>query len=135
MNHKFEWNPNKQPPKVDKEDLGKFQICYNSEDPNPQIKNKKFILNKGYSLLPCMLTYEKHFTRNDKKVVEYYTNDILDTYFETTRKGNMEIVEGFGAAGGLFTREKKHFKDGKHIKSEIRIQNADGTTLRQTDYH
>lgn len=135
MNYQFLLDLKKHPPTFDKEDLGRWQIRFICKDIDPQVKNKKLILSRGYFHTPCFLSYEKHFTRDGKSVVECYTDDILDMYFETTHKGNMEIVEGFGAAGDLFHREIKHFENGKHFKSEIMVLNADGNISYQTDYY
>jgi len=111
------------------------QIRIQLEDDDPQIKNKILIISKGVFLNPVILSYEKHFIRNGKEVVEYYEDDVLDSYFESNKEDNIQIIEGFGSDGTLFSREIKHFNKSKHFKSDIMIHNADGTTLYQTDYY
>ena len=49
------------------------------------------------------MTENKSFTRDGKKVKEYYSNGELDMYFETESTLNLTITRGYSATGTLFS--------------------------------
>jgi len=80
----------------------------------------------------CFLTYEKHFYRNGKKILEYYIDHKLTCFFETVTTSDYKITEGFSSEGEMFTREKIEYNSqGKPITEERLIYNADGTTTNE----
>jgi len=99
-------------------------------DSNPEILNKKLILSKKHFNQPILLFYEKHKIINNKKIVEYYTNDILENYFETTIYNQFKITKGYSKDRVLFSIEKIEYdvnREPIYAKSWIRIN--DGTIL------
>lgn len=111
-------------------DDGKIsQIRFHIQDSNPQIFNKKLIISKSHFKELVTLFHEKHFYQNDQKIIEYYTNNVLDSYFVTEKTIDYKITKGFSPDGKMFSREKIEFDNqGKPITEEQLIYNADGTT-------
>lgn len=110
-------------------DYGKpTQLRSHLEDDDPLVKNNKIIIDTyGRFRAPVLLSYEKHFTRNGKKVVEYYTNEIMDTYFETEDFGNGIFIEkGYGSEGGLFYYRKYNNYPDYYINLKEWVIDIDG---------
>jgi len=114
-------------------DDGKIsQIRFLLEDSNSQIVNKKLIISKTHFKDFATLFYEKHFFKNDKKIIEYYSNDEMESFFEIEKTSEYRISKGFSSKGKMFCKEKIEYnKQGKAITEEQLIYNADGT---KTDY-
>ena len=60
--------------------VSQFRLHLKDED--PEIKNKCICVSKIHFKEPVTLFYERHKTEGDKKIIEYYYNDSLDTYTE-----------------------------------------------------
>lgn len=69
------------------------------------VKNIKGYINSSNFLPKSMLFYERHFTRNNKSVVEYFSDHELNSYFETETTKNFIITRGFSEKHVLFTTE------------------------------
>jgi len=104
------------------------QIRLYLKDSNPQIRNKKLIISKSHFKDFVTLFHERHFNQDDKKIVEYYSNNVMDSYFVTEKTTDCKITRGFSPDGKMFSREKIEFNNqGKPITEEQLIYNADGT--------
>ena len=77
------------------EETGSIQFRFYLEDDDPQIFNKRLILNKGYFTEPFFLSYEKKFYRNGKLVYESYHNDVLQLYSEIQDTPECRIDQHF----------------------------------------
>jgi hypothetical protein len=103
-----------------------IRICL--EDKDPLIKNKMLIIATREFTVPILLVYEKHFNRNKKKVVEYYTNDTLETFFETEVTSDGTLIEkGYGSDGELFFYRKYSSYDNYEINHDEWVLNIDGS--------
>lgn len=69
------------------------------------VKNIKGYLNSPNFLPKSVLFYERHFTRNNKSVIEYYSDYELDSYFETETTKYFIITRGFSEKHVLFSTE------------------------------
>lgn len=108
------------------------QIRLLLEDSNSQVLNKKLIISKTHFKDFVTLFYEKHFYQDDKKIIEYYSNNEMDSYFEIEKTADYRISKGFSPQGKMFSREKIEYNNqGKAITEEQLIYNADGT---KTEY-
>jgi hypothetical protein len=108
------------------------QIRFNLTESNPQILNKKLIISKSHFKNFVTLFHERHFNKNGRKIIEYFSDNVLDFYFVTEKTMDYRITEGFSPDGKMFSREKIEFDNqGKPITEEQLIYNADGT---KTDY-
>lgn len=105
------------------------QIRFHLKDSNPQIRNKKLIVSKSHFKDFVSLFHERHFNKDDQKIIEYYSNNVLDSYFVTEKTTDYKITRGFSPDGKMFSQEKIEFDNqGKPITEEQLIYNADGTT-------
>ena len=105
-----------------------FQIRIFLNDPDKTVKNKMLIFNKRPFIRRVVNSHERHFQRDGKDVVEYYSEDELWMYSETERKGQLEICKCYGDDGEMFSREIIEYdKDGNEISEESLVYNADGT--------
>ncbi|WP_417876414.1 hypothetical protein [Winogradskyella sediminis] len=69
------------------------------------IKNIKGFINSPTITPKSALFYERHFTRDNKSVVEYYSNYELNSYFEVETSKNFIITRGFSNNHKLFFTE------------------------------
>ncbi|WP_308991621.1 hypothetical protein QLS71_006285 [Mariniflexile litorale] len=69
------------------------------------VKNIKGYINSPNILPKSILYYERHFTRNNKSVIEYYSDYELDSYFETETTKYFIITRGFSEKNVLFSTE------------------------------
>ena len=103
------------------------QFRLHLKDKDPEIKNKCICVSKIHFKEPVTLFYERHKTEGDKKIIEYYYNDSLDTYTVTTTIHAIEVTRFFTAEGFLFSIDKTYFDTSGKVKSAYRyLQNEDG---------
>ena len=111
----------------DEDETKVTQYRFHLEDDDPEIKNKCICVSKIHFKEPVTLFYEKHKTEGDKKIIEYYYNDSLDTYTETTTIHSIEVTRFFTADGFLFSIDKTYLDTTGNVKSAYRyLQNEDG---------
>ena len=97
------------------------------KDNDPEIRKKVLIISVKTFTEPIFLSYEKHKKKGDKKIIEYYYNDSLDIYSETTSIHAIEVTRFFTAEGFLFSIDKTYFDTSGKVKSAYRyLQNDDG---------
>ena len=112
----------------DEDETKVTQLRFHLDDDDPEIKNKRLCISKIHFTEPVILFYERHRTIGDKKIVEYYENDQLWTYNETTIKNSLETVKGFDADGSLFYLDKTSFDADDNILCSVRwLEKEDGT--------
>ena len=105
--------------------VSQFRLHLKDED--PEIKNKCICVGKIHFKDPVTLFYERHKTEGDKKIIEYYYNDSLDTYSETTTIHSIEVTRFFSAKGFLFSIEKTYFDTSGKVKfAQCYLQNDEG---------
>ena len=103
------------------------QFRLHLKDKDPEIKNKCICVSRIHFKEPVTLFYERHKTEGDKKIIEYYYNDSLDTYTETTSIHSIEVTRFFTAEGFLFSIEKTYFDTSGNVKSaQCYLQNDEG---------
>jgi len=103
------------------------QFRLHLKDKDPEIKNKCICVSKIHFKEPVTLFYERHKTIGTKKIIEYYYNDNLDIYTETTTIHAIEVTRFFTADGFLFSIDKTYFDTSGKVKSAYRyLQNEDG---------
>jgi len=74
------------------------------------------------------LSYERHFERDGKSVVEYYTDDELWMYDETAEEDkNIFTTRVYDPSGDLFALTKYQISDGYKITLEDWVINEEGT--------
>ena len=104
------------------------QLRFHLDDDDPEIKNKCLCISKIHFTEPVILFYERHRTIGDKKIIEYYENDQLRSYNETTIENSLEIVKGFDADGSLFYLDKTPFDADDNILCSVRwLEKEEGT--------
>jgi len=97
-------------------------------DSDPLVKNKMLIFSKVHFKVPIHLSYERHFERDGKKVVEYYTDDELWMYDETDEEEkNMFKTRVYDSSSDLFGLTKYQISDGYKITLEDWVINEEGT--------
>ena len=105
--------------------VSQFRLHLKDED--PEIRKKVLIISVKTFTEPIFLSYEKHKTEGDKKIIEYYYNDSLDTYTETTTIHSIEVTRFFTADGFLFSIDKTYLDTTGNVKSAYRyLQNDEG---------
>ena len=103
------------------------QIRLYLKDEDPEIRKKMLIISVKTFKETIFLSYEKHKTKGDKKIIEYYYNDCLDTYTETTTIHTIEVTRFFTAEGFLFSIDKTYLDtSGKVISAYRYLQNDEG---------
>ena len=103
------------------------QFRLHLKDDDPDIRKKVLIMSVKTFTEPIFLLYEKHKTEGDKKIIEYYSNDNLHTYTETTKINSIEVKRFFNADGLLFCIDKTYFDTSGKIKCAQRyLQNDEG---------
>ena len=103
------------------------QFRLNLKDDDADIRKKALIISVKTFSEPIFLYYEKHKTEGDKKIIEYYNNDNLATYTETTKINSIEVKRFFNGNGLLFCIDKTYFDTSGKIKCAQRyIQNEEG---------
>ncbi len=109
------------------------QMRIHLADADETVKNKTLIISKTHFKENVHLSYERHFTRNEREVVEEYSNDEMAFYFETERKDGFEICTGFYPDGSLFFVEKTSYNSlGKAISRDNYIHCENGTVSFDT---
>lgn len=95
------------------------QVRFHLEDDDPLVKNKVLLISTYGFKTPVNLFYEKHFERNNLNVVEHYSNDQLNMYFETENKGIDDTFEtkGYDNTGCQFFY--RLFKENKEYEMTI----------------
>lgn len=111
------------------EETGSIQFRFYLEDDDPQIFNKRLILNKGYFTDPFFLSYQKKFNRNGKLVYETYYNDVLQMYAEIKDTPECRIDQHFSNDGIIFM-ELKYFKDKNGKPTTIEENHFDSNGVR-----
>ena len=105
--------------------VSQFRLHLKDED--PEIRKKVLIISVKTFTEPIFLSYEKHKTKGDKKIIEYYYNDCLETYTETSTIHSIEVTRFFTAEGFLFSIDKTYFDTFGNVKSAYRyLQNDEG---------
>ena len=105
--------------------VSQFRLHLKDED--PEIKNKCICISKIHFKEPVTRFYERHKSIGTKKIIEYYYNDSLDTYTETTTIHAIEVTRFFTADGFLFSIDKTYFDTNGNVKSAYRyLQNDEG---------
>ncbi|MDC3195461.1 hypothetical protein OAT76_03550 [Flavobacteriaceae bacterium] len=103
------------------------QFRLHLKDEDPEIKNKCICVSRIHFKKPVNLFYERHKTIGNKKIIEYYYNDSLDTYSETTTIHAIEVTRFFTADGFLFSIDKTYLDNSGKVKSAYRyLQNDKG---------
>ena len=103
------------------------QFRLNLKDDDPEIRKKALIISVKTFSKPIFLYYEKHKTEGDKKIIEYYNNDNLATYTETTKINSIEVMRFFNGNSLLFCIDKTYFDTSGKIKCAQRyLQNDEG---------
>ena len=103
------------------------QLRLHLKDDDPEIRKKILFISVKTFTEPVFLLYEKHKTEGDKKIIEYYYNDNLDTYTETTKINSIEVTRFFNANGLMFSIDKTYFDTSGKIKCAQRyLQNDEG---------
>ena len=103
------------------------QLRLHLKDEDPEIKNKCICVSKIHFKELVTLFYQRHKTEGDKKIIEYYYNDSLDIYSETTTIHSIEVTRFFTAQGFLFSIEKTYFDTSGNLKSAYcYLQNDEG---------
>tara|TARA_Y100000815_G_C13326686_1_gene494433 strand:- start:990 stop:1400 length:411 start_codon:yes stop_codon:yes gene_type:complete len=111
------------------------QIRLHLKDLNPEIKNKKLIFSHKHFNQSIILFYEKHKTLKNKKIIEYYTNSVLESYFVTIQTNKFKVTKGYSNKGILFSIEKISYNSKKQINFvENWIRNLDGTITTSKEY-
>lgn len=104
------------------------QMRIHLDDDDKSLKNKTLIISKTHFKENVHLSYERHFIRNGRDVVEEFTNDEMSFYFETERVDNFEICCGFSPEGQLFSVTKTEFdQSGKPIQLDDYVHCDDGS--------
>ena len=103
------------------------QFRLHLKDKDPEIKNICICVSKIHFKELVTLFYQRHKTEGDKKIIEYYYNDSLDIYSETTNINSIEVTRFFTAEGFLFSIDKTYLDTSGKVKSAYRyLQNEDG---------
>ena len=103
------------------------QFRLHLKDDDPEIKNKCICVSRIHFKESVTLFYEKHKTEVEKKIIEYYYNDSLDIYSETTTIHSIEVTRFFTADGFLFSIDKTYLDNTGKVKTAYRyLQNDDG---------
>ena len=85
-------------------------------------------ISKNTFIIPIILFYERHRTIGDKKIIEYYENDEMSIYTETTTENSVTIVKGLSEDGYLVYEDKTyHDADGNEARHEHWVKSEDGT--------
>ena len=100
------------------------------KDNDPEIRKKVLMISVKTFTEPIFLSYEKHKTEGDKKIIEYYYNDSLDTYTETTTIHAIEVTRFFTAEGFLFSIDKTYLDTSGKVKSAYRYLQNDEVRLQ-----
>lgn len=104
------------------------QLRFHLHDENPEIKNKLLTFSSKHFLNFKNTSHEKHFERQNKKVIEYYYDGELDHYAEIEQTSKFKKTECYSRNGRLFSQEIIEFnKVGKPIKTKQYIKNIDGS--------
>jgi hypothetical protein len=91
------------------------------------VKNIKGYINSPTLIPKSVLFYEKHFERNNKQVIEYYSNHELDSYFETIKSKSFTITRGFSNDHVLFHTEVLYLRqNGKPYMCYNEVLNISG---------
>ncbi|MBP0903058.1 hypothetical protein ACFSKN_13880 [Mariniflexile gromovii] len=67
------------------------------------IKNIKGFINDPHFTTKSVLTYERHYFKGSIKVIEYYSNHELNSYFETETTEFFIIERGYSNEDKLFS--------------------------------
>ena len=112
----------------DEDETKVTQYRFHLEDDDPEIKNKHLCISKNIFIIPVILFYERHRTIGDKKIIEYYENDEMSIYTETTTENSVTIVKAFSIDGYVIYEDKTyHDADGNEARHEHWVKSEDGT--------
>lgn len=96
------------------------------------IKNIR-LYSKGIFKKSHTTTYEVHYEKENSQVADYYINDIFDHRMVTKRSASTKTTKCYGKDGMLFSEEIITYSNNmKPIWYECKIQNADGTVLKNS---
>lgn len=103
------------------------QFRLHLKDKDSEIKNKCICVSEIHFEESVTLFYERHKTEADKKIIEYYYNDSLNMYSETTTIHSIEVTRFSSTEGFLFSIEKTYFDTLGNVKStKCYLQNDEG---------
>lgn len=120
--------------KIFREDRKTIQVRFSISRLGKSIRNIALIFNRGFFISPIILTYEKHSTNGNKKVVKYYVNNKLWSYAESEFIENFEVIKVYSSDGHLFSMETTEFNENNEpISIKGWVENADGTFTEIND--